>query len=132
MVLVAAAVAWAAGHRYAGTVWVFSGATHGTVNFATKTSGGHLVVARFTFDYVPAHCSAGPRLQGFHFNSVTFRVKKGQFDGHTRFGNPTIVVVAGRFNKNLSRATGTLRMMGSIGPHAGCDTGTLRWSALRS
>jgi hypothetical protein len=128
VVLLAAAVAWAARTPYTGRV-----TPTGKVSFITKTSGGHLVVARFAFDLVPTHCSAGPRLQFFHFNSVTFRVSKmGLFHGHNRPGNPTTVVVAGEFNNKRSHATGTLRLTGSIGPHTGCHTGTLRWSARRS
>ena len=129
--LFAAAVAWAGRHRYVGTVKVMSGSTNGTMEFITKTSGGHLVVARFRFDYVPTHCRTGPRLQFFHFNSATFRVKNRRFHGHTRFGNPSTVVVAGRFNKKLTNATGALSLIGAIGPHTGCHTGTLRWSAVQ-
>jgi len=124
----AAAIASTGTHRYDGKVRVVTGSAPATVNFNTKTSGGHQVVYRFDFDHVPMHCQR-PWLGFFHFQSATFRIKNGRFQGHTKFGNPAKVFIAGRFNKERTRATGTLSMVGAIGYYVGCHTGTLGWSA---
>ena len=118
----------------------FSGdANGGTVNFRTKFEDGKTVkvLPGMTFTGVPIHCSNGDTIHGVIVDDDR-KVRHDRFSAHTdsEVGQPhAAFTLAGHFNQDGTRASGTYREHGNLKSSngtfvfRGCDTGTVHWSA---
>ncbi len=125
--LMSAALAWAAGRDYAGTV-----TPGGTVKLTTGLSKRKRVIKQISIQGVPLHCAATSQpVTPASYNGGQAAVTYRRFHFSSNGSDMGIsVVVKGSFNANFSRATGTVRFTGSIYPYAtGCDSGKDTWTA---
>ena len=127
--LTTAATALAASQQYNGPAG--SGRNAG-VEFGAKLSGGHPVsVRRFSFFNIPAQCTGSSATAVSDGLSITMHVTaQGTFTGTGSLsGGRATAKVTGRFSSSFAKATGTLRVSGTV---AGCrmaNTGLVHWSA---
>jgi hypothetical protein len=118
----------------------FSGtANGGSVAFKTKFEDGKTVkvLPGMTFTSVPIDCSNGDTIHGVTVDDSR-RVRHNAFSAHTdsEIGQPQAAfILAGHFNDDGTRATGTYREHGNLKSSNGtfvfrhCDTGIVHWSA---
>ena len=131
MALALPASVGAAGHFFQGSI-----TTGGHVELHAKFHNHRASkVLTFAWDSVPV--PAGPMCGGGAANGELDHAidvnSKGKFDftHSTNAVYPTTVNLAGDFNDQYTRVTGTLRIHGGIsgGNGTDCDTGTLDWKA---
>jgi hypothetical protein len=123
----AAAAATRAYNGPAGT-----GANNAGVEFGAHVRHGKpRSVFRFEFHNVPAVCQGHGTTAATGELGVTMHVNR-----HRRFARSTTinggklqVAVTGRFARDLSKATGTLRVHGTVPGCPAADTGVVRWTA---
>jgi hypothetical protein len=127
--LTTAATALAASQQYNGPAG--SGANAG-VEFGAKLSGDKPIsVRRFEFHNIPAQCAGSRATAVTDRLPITMTVTaRRTFTGTGSLnGGRATAKVSGRFARSFAKATGTLRVTGTV---AGCptvDTGAVRWSA---
>jgi hypothetical protein len=107
---------------------------HAGVEFGAKFHKGHAVsITRFEFHNIPAAC------QGHGNTAVTdsygSKIKVNslrKFSGKTTInGGKLTIKITGRFKKDFSKASGTLRAHGTVPGCPNADTGVVTWSAPR-
>jgi hypothetical protein len=127
--LATAATALATSQQYNGPA---GSSPNAGVEFGGKLSGGHPVsVRRFAFFNIPAQCTGSGPTAVSDSLSITMRVTaQHTFKGSGSLsGGKATAKVTGRFSSSFAKATGTLRVSGTV---AGCrtaDTGVVKWSA---
>jgi hypothetical protein len=123
------AVAVAANSSYNGTA---GSGPHEGVEFGAHLKKGHPTgVFRFDYHNIPAQC------QGSGITAVTDKLdntmkvnSKRKFHTKTTLnGGKVTVEVAGRFTKSYGKATGTLRVHGTVAGCKAADTGVVKWQA---
>lgn len=127
--LATAATALAASQQYNGPA---GSSPNAGVEFGAKLAGGHPVsVRRFAFFNIPAQCTGSGPTAVSDSLSITMHVtaqRTFKGTGSLSSGRAT-AKVSGRFSRSFAKATGTLRVSGTV---AGCrtaDTGAVSWSA---
>ncbi len=124
-----AAVALAANRSYNGPAG--SGPNAG-VEFGAHFRKGHAVgVYRFEFHNIPAQCQGSGATAATDKLDITMKVNaKRKFGGKSNLnGGKLAVKVSGRFAKDYSKATGTLRVHGTVPGCLAADTGVVKWRA---
>ncbi|MEZ5074789.1 MAG: hypothetical protein R2691_08160 [Solirubrobacterales bacterium] len=91
-------------------------------------NGVPIKVKKFQFSGVPVSCRQGPTTYGTSRPLPTMKVKAFEFGGTFRRKGTTIRVT-GKYKRNLSAATGTLKVTGKVGSYTSCRSGKLRWKA---
>lgn len=127
--LTVTATALGAGQQYNGPAGSTAGAG---VEFGTRLVRGHPVsVRRFEFHNIPAQCTGYAPTAVSDPLSITMRVTATRtFAGTASInGGKVTAKVTGRFSRSFGKATGTLRVRGSVPGCLKADTGTVRWSA---
>lgn len=127
--LTVTATALAAGQQYNGPAGT---APNAGVEFGTRVTGGHPVtVRRFEFHNVPAQCAGYAPTAVNDLLPITMKVSATRtFSGRASLhGGKLTVKVSGRFSRTFAKATGTIRVTGSVAGCAKADTGTVKWSA---
>ncbi len=122
-------IALAASRQYNGPTET---GVHAGVEFGTRLSHGRpIVVRRFGWFNVPAQCKGYGATAVSDMLTPTFAVNaKRRFHVTTAInGGKVTVKVVGRFSSDFRKATGTIRVSGSVPGCASVDTGTLRWTA---
>ena len=123
------ALAFAANRSYNGPAG--SGPQAG-VEFGAHFRKGHAVgVYRFEYHNIPAQCQGyGPTATTDKLD-ITMKVNaKRKFGAKTTLnGGKVTVKVHGRFAKDYSTVSGTLRVHGTVSGCAAADTGVVNWHA---
>ena len=122
-------VALAASRQYNGPTET---GVHAGVEFGTRLLNGRPVaVRRFGWFNVPAQCKGYGTTAVSDMLAPTFAVNaRRRFHVTTAInGGKLTVKVVGRFSSDFRKATGTIRLSGSVAGCASVDTGTLRWTA---
>ena len=122
-------VALAASRQYNGPT--ATGANAG-VEFGTRLAKNRPVtVRRFRWFNVPAQCKGyGPTATNDMLPSTFAVSAKRRFHvATTMYSGKLTVKITGRFSSDFRKATGTIRVSGSVAGCASADTGTLRWTA---
>ena len=127
--LAAAATALAAGQQYNGPAG--SGPNAGVEFNARLSNGRPSVVRRFEFHNIPAQCMSSGLTAVTQQLSNTMRVKADRTFSGTATANAGRVTakISGRFSRSFSKATGTLRVKGTVPGCPSADTGIVRWTA---
>jgi hypothetical protein len=105
--------------------------TDSSVDITFKYSHGHAkVITRFQFNNIPAQCQGFPQTAVSdtfaHHISVS---SVGRFHAtQSANGGRATYKLMGRF-KGVHKATGTLRIVGTVPGCASADTGVVHWSA---
>lgn len=127
--LAAVAVALAAGQQYNGPA---GSSPNAGVEFGTKVVGGRPTsVRRFEFHNIPAQCAGyGPTAVTDRL-AITMKVTaRRTFKGTGSVNGGRVTArVSGRFSRSFSKATGTLRVTGTVPGCSAADTGVVSWSA---
>ena len=120
-------VALAASRQYNGPT---ATGVHAGVEFGTRLVDGRPVtVRRFRWFNLPAQCMGyGPTAANDTLASTFAVSAKRRFHVATTI-NGSKVKVVGRFSSDFRKATGTIRVSGSVPGCSSADTGTLRWTA---
>jgi hypothetical protein len=129
--LAVAATALAAGQQYNGPAG--SSPNAGVEFHASLTKGRPTQVRRFEFHNIPAQCAGyGPTAVTERL-SITMKVTaKRTFTGTGSANSGRVTAkVRGRFSRTSSRATGTLRVSGTVPGCRTADTGVVRWTAAK-
>lgn len=129
--LVAAATAFAAGQQYNGPA---GSSPNAGVEFHTGlTKGRPTQVRRFEFHNIPAQCAGyGPTAVTEQL-SIRMKVTANRTFAGTGSANSGRVTakVSGRFSRSFGRATGTLRVSGTVPGCRTANTGVVRWTAAK-
>jgi hypothetical protein len=130
--LVAAATALAAaGQQYNGPA---GSSPNAGVEFNARLAKGRPTqVRRFEFHNIPAQCAGyGPTAVTEQL-SITMKVTgKRTFTGTGSANSGRVTAkVSGRFSRSFGRATGTLRVAGTVPGCRTADTGMVRWTAAK-
>ena len=127
--LVWCAAAFASSVQYNGPAGAGNGA--GVEFGAKQVHGRPAVVRRFEFHNIPAACKgyAGTAVNGML--TITMKVSaRRKFSGTESLdGGREKVVVHGAFARGFKKATGTIRVHGTVTGCASADTGIVHWSA---
>ena len=124
------ATALAGSRQFNGTA---EAGTNAGVEFGTKTTHGKPVrVMRFGWFNILAPCAgSAPTASSDKLTKLKMKV-----NSHRRFsGKATLssgnakATIKGRFTKSFGKATGTLRIKGSMPGCGKADTGTVKWTA---
>jgi hypothetical protein len=125
-----AAVALANDRAYNGPV---AGAdSHAGVEFGAHFRKGHArYVFRFEFHNVPAQCQGSGTTAISDPLGIHMKIRRHRkFSGHAKLnGGKVTANVKGRFKRGFKKATGTLRVKGTVPGCAAADTGVLKWQA---
>jgi hypothetical protein len=127
--LVWCAAAYATSVQYNGPAASGNGAG---VEFGAKQAHGRpAVVRRFEFHNIPAACAGYAGTAATDMLTITMKVTKSRrFSGTQSLNAGRLhVVVHGAFARNLKKATGTIRVRGTVPGCASADTGSVHWSA---
>src|SRR3954471_5662802 len=127
--LTATATALAASQQYNGPAG--SGPNAG-VEFGAKLSDGHpSSVRRFEFHNIPAQCSGSRPSAVTDRLAITMKVSAHRtFKGSGPVnGGRATARVSGRFSSSSPKATGTLRVTGTVTGCPMADTGAVSWTA---
>jgi hypothetical protein len=133
IVLALAAVAMGASRSYTGKV-----DPGGTVSFTAKVHHHKAAwVTNFAFEQVPAACEnqPGPYFADISGNPLPPMHVNARHRFHGAFqisGTDQTARVRGVFRRHGKRARGRLRLTGTFGGAANCDTGRDRWRAHRT
>ena len=100
------------------------------VEFGTRLVNGRpVVVRRFGWSNLPAQCKGyGTTATSDKLGAELPVTSKRRFHLTTKISGD-VVTVAGRFSRDFRKATGTIRVKGTVPGCASADTGTLRWTA---
>ena len=102
------------------------------VEFGAKLAGGHPVsVRRFEFHNIPAAC-VGSRPTAVNDSlAITMKVTSTRtFKGTAKVnGGRATAKVTGRFSRSYAKATGTLKVTGTVTGCASANTGLVSWKA---
>jgi hypothetical protein len=123
------ALAFAANRSYNGPA---GSGPHAGVEFGAHFRKGHAVgVYRFEYHNIPAQCQGYGATATTDKLDITMKVNaKRKFGAKTTLnGGKVTVKVHGRFAKDYSKATGTLRVRGTVPGCSSADTGVVDWQA---
>jgi hypothetical protein len=89
--------------------------------------GAPVKVKKFTFSGAPVQCAEGPTIYSPARPLPVMKVDQDlEFAGKVRRKGVT-TRVTGRYKRNLSAVTGTLKVSGKVGGYTRCRSGKLRW-----
>ena len=123
------ALALAANRSYNGPA---GSGPHAGVEFGAHFKKGHPVsVYRFEYHNIPAQCQGYGATATTDKLDITMSVNaKRKFGAKTTLnGGKVTVKVHGRFAKDYSTVSGTLRVHGTVSGCAAADTGVVNWHA---
>ncbi|HET6831925.1 MAG TPA: hypothetical protein VFH44_11315 [Solirubrobacterales bacterium] len=97
------------------------------LSFISVTRGDKPVkVKRFQFSGAPVKCAEGTTTYSTQRPLSRMKVRHREFGGtFTRRG--TRIRVTGKYKRNLSKVTGTLKVTGKVDGYTRCSSGRLRW-----
>jgi hypothetical protein len=95
--------------------------------------GRPISVYRFEFHNIPAQCEGSGTTAATGQLGITMKVgKHRKFKGHTTINDGKLTVdVSGTFASDHSKATGSLRVRGTVPGCLAADTGVVKWRAPR-
>ena len=126
-------LAWAVSQQYNGQA--ANGVNNAGVEFGGRLAHGHPVqVVRFRWFNVPVACGATGRSAASDDLPRTMNVNASRrFHATSKLnGGLAKVTVNGRFSKSFGRATGTLRITGTLSGCSRGDSGVVRWTAPKT
>jgi len=110
-----------------------AGSTNGAgVEFGAKQVRGRpAVVRRFSFFNIPAVCKGYSPTAVNGMLTITMKVNKHRkFSGEQSLnGGREQVTISGVFARGFGKATGTIRVHGTVSGCAAAETGSVRWRA---
>lgn len=83
-------------------------------------------VKNFQFSSLPIKCDQGDSSASSNGSLPSMKVKHLKFHGTFR-DHGTRTEVHGRYNKQLTKVKGTLRLSGKYSGLTGCDSGAVKW-----
>jgi hypothetical protein len=134
---VAAALSWSAvalalSHDRAYNGPVAGGANDAGVEFGAHFRNGRArYVFRFEFHNVPAECQGSGTTAISDPLGIHMKIRRHRkFSGHAKLnGGKVTANVKGRFKRGFKKATGTLRVKGTVTGCPSADSGVLKWQA---